>query len=70
MSDRNWIQTMMKSGDFHKGVFRRKAEKAGMTTRKFMKEVLDNPQRFSRKTHDQAVLARTLMGFDKRKGRR
>jgi len=69
----NWIQNMVKSKDFHAGSFRRQAEKAGMSTRAFMKKVLDNPQDYSRRTHDRAVLARTLMSFsnkDRRKKKR
>jgi len=63
MAKGDWIEKMIRSPDFHKGAFRREAEKAGMTTRAFMKKVLDNPQDYSRKTHDRAVLARTLMSF-------
>mgnify|MGYP003124589101 FL=1 len=66
MAKGDWIQKMLKSKDFHHGAFRREAERAGMSTRAFMNKVLKNPQDYSRRTHDRAVLARTLMRFNKK----
>ena len=70
MAKGDWIEKMIRSPDFHKGAFRREAERAGMSTRAFMKKVLDNPQDYSRKTHDRAVLARTLMSFNRKNKKR
>jgi len=70
MTKGDWIENMVKSKDFHAGIFRRAAEREGMSTRAFMKKVLANPQDYSRKMHDRAVLARTLMSFNRKKKRR
>jgi hypothetical protein len=64
---KKFIQDMISSPGFKKGAFKAKAEKAGDTTREFASKVTKNKGKFSKETVKQAVLAKTLMSFHKKK---
>jgi len=59
----NWIQGAIK----RPGAFKAKAKRAKMTTAAFARKVLKKGSRASARTKRQASLARTLMGFKKKK---
>ena len=63
MAKKNWIQGAIK----RPGAFRAKAQGAGMTTAAFASKVLKKGSKYSARTKRQASLARTLMGFNKRR---
>jgi len=62
---RNWIQQAIRNP----GAFRRQAQRAGKSTMEFAREVLRNPQRYSKTTVRRARLAITLMKLAKRRKR-
>lgn len=47
------------------GVFRAKAERAGMTTKRFAGAVLANPENYPKETRRQAASAKGLMAMRK-----
>ena len=59
----NWIKGAIK----RPGAFKAKAKRAKMTTAAFARKVLKKGSRVSARTKRQASLARTLMGFRKKK---
>lgn len=59
----NWIQGAIKKP----GAFSAQADKAGMSTAEFAKEVTSNPDEYSPKTVKRAQLAKTLAGMRKKK---
>lgn len=63
MAKGNWIQGAIKKP----GAFSAQAEKAGMSTDQFAKEVTANPDKYSDKTVKRAQLAKTLASFRKNK---
>jgi len=65
MAKGNWIQGAIKKP----GAFSAQAEKAGMSTVEFAKEVTANPDKYGEKTVKRAQLAKTLAGFHKKKNK-
>ncbi len=63
MPKKNWIKGAIK----RPGAFKAKAKRAGMSTAAFARKVLKKGSRASARTKRQASLARTLMGFKKKK---
>jgi hypothetical protein len=63
MAKGNWIEGAIKKP----GAFSAQAEKAGMSTAEFAKEVISNPDDYSEKTVKRANLAKTLAGLRKKK---
>jgi hypothetical protein len=58
----NWIQKvkvgMEKRGTV--GVFREQAERRGLTTNRFMKDILEEPKKYSKLERQRATLANTF----------
>jgi len=59
----NWIKGAIK----RPGAFKAKAKRADMSTAAFARKVLKKGSKASTRTKRQASLARTLMGFRKKK---
>ena len=47
------------------GAFTKQAKREGMTVKEFTKEVLDNPEKFSKKTRARAQFSKNVSKFDK-----
>ena len=60
MTDKNWIEGAVPAS--HKGIFKAKAEKAGMTTEAYAHHVMADPAA-SAKDKDEAQLALRLMNM-------
>lgn len=63
MAKQRWIQSAIK----RPGAFRRKARRAGMSTRAYAEYVVSHPNQFDTRTKRQARLALTLMRLSKRR---
>jgi hypothetical protein len=63
---KNWIQQAIRKP----GAFRKQAQRAGKSTLEFAREVLRNPQRYSKTTVRRARLAITLSKLRKRRKRK
>jgi len=61
--DKKWIQKAIK----RPGAFSAKARRAGMSTRAYARKVLANPERYSKRTVQQARLALTLMKLNRKR---
>ena len=61
-----WIQDAIK----RPGAFGKKAKAADMSTAAYANEIMSNKENFSKLDVQQAGLAQTLMGFNKRKKKR
>ena len=62
----DWIQgvdaEMKRKGTV--GAFTRQAKRAGMTVKEFTKEVLDNPEKFTKRTRERAQFARNVSKYE------
>lgn len=56
-----WIQSVVESPSFKKGAFSKKARKAHVKTKMFMKEVLHNPDDFDETTKRQAQFMKNIL---------
>ena len=63
LTKKNWIQGAVK----RPGAFKAKAKRADMSIASFASKVLKKGSKYSARTKRQASLARTLMGFRKKK---
>jgi hypothetical protein len=63
---KNWIQQAIRKP----GAFRKQAQRAGKSTLEFAREVLRNPQRYSKTTVRRARLAITLSKLRRRRKRK
>jgi hypothetical protein len=55
-----FIKEVVESPKFRAGAFTKKAEKAGMTTKAFMKHVLDNPESHNLRTRREAQFMKNI----------
>lgn len=62
---KNWIQSAIK----RPGAFRAKAQRRGLSTAEFAREVLAHPERYETRTVRQASLAKTLSALRKKRSR-
>ena len=62
----DWIQgveaEMEKKGTV--GAFTKQAKRAGMTVKEFTKEVLDNPDKYSKRTRERAQFAKNVSKYE------
>lgn len=56
-----FIQEVVSSPNFKKGAFTAQAKKAGMDTKSFMREVLENPDKYSETTRKRAQFMENIL---------